>query len=57
MTDLEAILQAIDTLPEDAVAQVQKHVIERQQLKAVGDKINALDKLTASFWKAFQKPR
>jgi uncharacterized protein YeeX (DUF496 family) len=56
MTDLEAILQAIDTLPEDAVAQVQKHVIERQQqLKAVEDKIHALDELTASFWEGFSE--
>ncbi len=56
MTDLEAILQAIDTLPEDAIAQVQKHIIERkQQIRVVEDKINALDKLTASFWEGFSE--
>lgn len=56
MTDLESILQAIDSLPEEAIEQVQKHVVERQQqLKAVEDKIMALDKLTANFWAGFSE--
>jgi len=56
MTDLEAILQAIDSLPQDAIEQVQKHVVERQQrLEAVETKIAALDSLTANFWEGFSE--
>ncbi|MBI1278982.1 MAG: hypothetical protein GC179_12710 [Anaerolineaceae bacterium] len=56
MTDLEAILQAIDALPQADIEQVQKHVIERQQqLEAVEAKITALNTLVENFWEGFSE--
>ena len=49
MTDLEAILQAIDTLPQEAIEQVQKHIEERQQ------QLEALDAITENFWEGFSE--
>ncbi|MEZ4668416.1 MAG: hypothetical protein R3E39_10915 [Anaerolineae bacterium] len=54
MTDLHMILQAIDELPAEAIAQVQQHLQERQQqLKAIEAKIAALDKIAENFWDGF----
>lgn len=56
MTDLDAILQAIDDLPQEAIEQVQKHVIERQQrLKAAEAKIKVIHSIIENFWEGFSE--
>ena len=56
MTDLETILQAIDTLPQSAIEQVQKHVVERQrQLEAAEAKIKVIHSIIENFWEGFSE--
>jgi len=56
MTNLEAILEAIDALPQQDIEQVQKHVIERQQqLEAIEAKIKAIHSIIENFWDGFSE--
>jgi hypothetical protein len=56
MTDLEAILQAIDTLPQHDIEEVQRHVVERQrQLEAAEAKIKDIHAIIENFWEGFSE--
>lgn len=56
MTDLEAILEAIDALPQEDIERVQKHVAERQrQLEVAETKIKAIHSIIENFWEGFSE--
>lgn len=59
MTDLQTILEGIDTLPLDALQQIEQHIAERRQvleqvdLNEVENQITALDDAFENFWHGF----
>ena len=56
MTDLEAILEAIDAMPQQDIEQVQRHVVERQrQLEVAEAKIKAIHSIIENFWEGFSE--
>jgi hypothetical protein len=56
MMDLEAILEAIDALPQQDIEQVQRHIVERQrQLEAAEAKIKSIHSIIENFWEGFSE--
>lgn len=59
MSNLQALLEAIDRLPPDELEQVHEHVEERRALQrqiadeSVEERIAALHQATDNFWEGF----